>query len=497
MEGVPPEIFMSIFEWCAQWVHLKRSPRHSLAYTQVCRRWREVGLSAAVLWGDIDLSRPDMAMEWMQRSKGGPLYVYSSRGGPFHPKQLLHFPREHMHRVYSLDLFLFEDDMKTLLCSLGTSFPNLLRLTLETPSSTPPAILTSPPGSTALTHVILFRVAIPWDSLLGATSLVNLTIVNVGDNNFPPLSTLHAILRANETLEVIRLTSRSRIEGWKLELEKLNLPLLKSLDLTIPAHAIGIFFGTVEIPASCAIRLIPWNLVQLHDLCLPPRVSARPDIPSSVVRILPSSLQILRGGPEWSDSPNDLATSIVSSGSFGLSKLALGTSLGALGLITIMELASQSLRESSSEALQECLRGLPSLEILRVANNDLKTLLDVLSSPPYAHSTGALCPRLTTLAFGTWASLWYTFRDRWWQQIVDCTLRRRRMGALITTLRLIRCHGFNSKGTEEVHVHPNDPEDVLSHRLRSLEASSLPIRITPTYCSTEAQGTATPRGIVS
>ncbi|KAG6825215.1 hypothetical protein H0H92_004379 [Tricholoma furcatifolium] len=224
ISALPTEILIEVFSLCA-WEWLYDSPHgrkhpHRLAWTQVCRTWRDVALNTPRLWSHIDVCDVKLARECLLRSAEVPIHIASTPG-------LWNFPpatppeddplvslNSHAHRVQSISTLLFPEDLSHLFDFLGPSLPSLTSLTLRVPPVSSNFVLEGLPTSLpSLRKLRLGSVSVPWDMLChhtftsGSTcaGLTHLELSGLVSGEAPTLHQLLEIFRASQCLEEIRL----------------------------------------------------------------------------------------------------------------------------------------------------------------------------------------------------------------------------------------------------------------------------------------------------
>ncbi|KAF5349738.1 hypothetical protein D9756_008896 [Leucocoprinus leucothites] len=130
---LPTEILEHIFSICVSWLYTPKKPTHRIAWTQVCRQWRSIAFNSPRLWQCIDLADPRFAREFLVRSKTAPISIYSPSPLKVYSDDL----RVHAARLFSIDVFLFPDDMLDLFASIGSKLPTLTSLALKIPLCLP------------------------------------------------------------------------------------------------------------------------------------------------------------------------------------------------------------------------------------------------------------------------------------------------------------------------------------------------------------------------
>ncbi|EDR10790.1 uncharacterized protein LACBIDRAFT_293289 [Laccaria bicolor S238N-H82] len=450
---LPTELLLEIFIICVSWLytphgHNIKRIQHPLAFTQVSRTWRLASLSSPHLWSKIDLSNPLFASYFLQRSKKVPLSLTSS----LPPKLDVDMLAPHAHRLSSIDLFLFPDDMETLFTSIG---PCLSKSVTELSLKVPPvscciALNLSFPNVRKLT---LDCVSIHWESI---QNLTHLSLRIPVPEFCPSLPQLLAIFEKSPYMTYVRLENISpALPSPSLisqNQKTIHLPRLKELTISSPPLPISSLLSALTLSPHARIQLfsrLPPN-ADLHTL-FPlgglPFSSPGPTI--STIRLARYAMYLLRpNAPAWSDTPANVAFSLSSSLPVAIPTVnSLHRNILPLRLVTSLELATGVLIDLHRDELQRFFWSLVGLEELRIAFNDLTDILSCLSSSPSSSSSisspfvsfshddedgdtpppkiPCACPNLNSLTFNKPSDLWWHFRVNWLSLVLKCAKARK------------------------------------------------------------------------
>ncbi|KAJ2994882.1 hypothetical protein NUW54_g7481 [Trametes sanguinea] len=144
---LPPEILLEVFKHAIRQSDESRpssdsrhdrasteSARTLIQLTHVCKRWRNVALTASTLWTRIDDAHPERMVAFSRRSGSAPI---SMRLSQTDPHRIVKIIKEHAHRLTRLDLTLTSTGR-----FIGPLFkcetPLLQCLTISTPDSPNP-----------------------------------------------------------------------------------------------------------------------------------------------------------------------------------------------------------------------------------------------------------------------------------------------------------------------------------------------------------------------
>ncbi|KAI9062276.1 hypothetical protein FKP32DRAFT_1677429 [Trametes sanguinea] len=137
---LPPEILLDVFKNATlqsdeSWPNSdsrddrRVSARTLVQLTHVCKRWRNVALTASILWTRIDDANPERMVTFSRRSGSAPI---SMRLTQTDPHRIVRIMEEHAHRLTRLDLTLTSTGR--FIGPLFTCETPLLRfLTISTP----------------------------------------------------------------------------------------------------------------------------------------------------------------------------------------------------------------------------------------------------------------------------------------------------------------------------------------------------------------------------
>lgn len=104
---LPPEILSRIFSFIMSGINANTSVRRLVAFTYVCRYWRDVALSFPALWSNLVFANPNWAREMLTRSKKARLVIVEDCGVlPTSSLDILKDALNQLERVEEVDLVL-------------------------------------------------------------------------------------------------------------------------------------------------------------------------------------------------------------------------------------------------------------------------------------------------------------------------------------------------------------------------------------------------------
>lgn len=421
---------------------------------------RFVSLSAARLWGCIDLCDSRFAHEFLLRSGLAPIRLISTSP----PRLYIGDLQAHAIRVESLDVHLFPEDLINLFSSLGPDLGNLTSLSLRVPPVSTNSILDVTAHLPSLRRLALEGVSIPWNLCEGLT---HLSLRGLGPGYSPSLTQLRAIFQSSPNLERIRLGCISpsfHLSDPPPHQYLISLPRLREFFIAAKAPIILSILSSISLPSTARLQV---NCSQFDGLgalfpSSPGTMYTALDIRAvrlerEGVRLFPSAAQA------WLEDPADCVVSFGSAWpiSHFLSDVP---QFFDLTHVTALELGSMVLFAFPRQLLEHFFEHLPALEDLRVAFNvSLTDLLFVLSTPCVQSDSEStheerdghnlLCPHLRTISFGrTRDEGWSPFdeEDEEWLPLL-LTLARARHGAGVPLeiLEFTRCHGVSPRMCED------------------------------------------------
>lgn len=444
---LPIELLLEIFTICVSWLytphgHNVKHTQHPLAFTQVSRTWRLTSLSSPHLWSKIDLSNPLFAFHFLNRSKKAPLSLISALPLKLDTDMLA----PHAHRLSSIDLFLFPDDMESLFARVGPHLKSLTELSLKVPPvSCCLALDFSFPNVRKLT---LDCVSIKWEYI---QNLTHFSLRGLGPEFCPSLPQLLSIFEKSPYLTYVRLENITPPLS-SFSPNTIHLPHLKEMTISSPPVIISSLLSVLSLSPQARLQLfsrLPPNsdLHSLFPLGLP---FSSPPPAISTIRLARYATYLLRpSAPAWSNTPSSLAFSLSSSSPVALPSVnSLHLPVLPLSLITSLELATGVLIDLPHKDIQRLLRNLHNLENLRIAFNDLTDILSYLSpSSSSADNSNIPCPNpsLKSLTFNKPSDLWWHFRANWLPLVLSCALARKAHGCPFGRVEFVRCHGVEGE----------------------------------------------------
>lgn len=439
---LPTEILEQIFSICVSWLYLPKKPRYRLAWTQVCRQWRSISFNSPRLWQCIDLADERFAREFLRRSRTAPIAIYSPSPLKVSTEDL----RVHAHRLSSIDVFLFPDDMLDLFTSLGLNLPMLSSLSLKIPPVSSTFILETPVPS--LRRLSLDCVAVRWDAL---ADLTHLTLRGLCPKFSPSITQLHQIFSRSPLLEYIRLDT-IRPDNLDIPDRTLTLPHLRDFIISAKAPVITAilsrmsFVPTTRLQLTCAsfddLRTffpqglpfqVPINYLQIEGL-----------------RFARHASRFLRANARpWSEELQDMQFTLDSVSCIATPFLSSLPIVLNLSQITFLEFNTGVLLDLSLSSLQNFLLHTPNVHTIRTAFNVLQDLLNLLTQP-HPETQLHLLPTLSKISFSKPGDLWWHFSEHWLRSITQCVRNRKAYGCPLQTLEFIKCHGATMSALREL-----------------------------------------------
>ena len=168
---VPPEVFPEVFPLI---LNHCGGDEELIKLTHVCHRWREIFISHASLWTFLDCRNLDKTRAYLERSKTSPLWVWlDRRDGPF-PNDAFLLTVPHFHRLKSVSLNGFSNDLLQLTKYFRSPAPLLEELDIDVSGDNPAAIETTIFGGNLLSlhklrlHGVLTN--LPWRNMMNLTT---------------------------------------------------------------------------------------------------------------------------------------------------------------------------------------------------------------------------------------------------------------------------------------------------------------------------------------
>ena len=127
---IPPEALSLI-------THHRNTDKGLLTLTHVCRSWREIFISHASLWADLDCGTINKTRLFLKRSKTSPLRIHPTR---WFSKEALLLTVPHLNRLESLSLSKSSTNLLQLIEHLCSPSPFLKTLSLTVTHGEPLAL---------------------------------------------------------------------------------------------------------------------------------------------------------------------------------------------------------------------------------------------------------------------------------------------------------------------------------------------------------------------
>ncbi|KAI0700837.1 hypothetical protein C8T65DRAFT_657307 [Cerioporus squamosus] len=271
VDRMPPEILVNIFQlvqWATGWQsYTSQTTPAWISFTWVCRRWRDVALSAPLLWTSIRHAGFPRTRNWLpvflERTAGAPLDVdialQATDDACVGTLQTIQ-PYSPTIRRFRLRLDNPEEDVGPLVSPLIEEMRNVEELTLLTVlyygRMDAGTINASRNHLPQLTSLHLSGLHIPWSSSV-YTGLRSLRITSAA---YPPSThEFFEILRGCPDLEVlhfgIRLPATSASVAPESSFSVL-LPRMRQILLKGTTSEVDSIAQYVELPPSCSVDLL-------------------------------------------------------------------------------------------------------------------------------------------------------------------------------------------------------------------------------------------------
>lgn len=434
---LPTEILEQIFGLCVLWLYGHQKPKSRLAWTQVCRVWRQISFNSGRLWQCIDLCDSRLAHEFLIRSKTAPLSIISS--SPL--KLCIDNLHSHAERFESIEVYLFPDDVMSLFKNIGTNTVNLTTLSLKIPPISLNLYLDIPFPS--VRRLSLDAVAVQWNMCQGLT---HLSLRALGAGFSPSVSQLHTIFEASPRLEYIRLEDIAPAISTTTSDHTIPLCHVREMVIRAKSSVISAILAGISLPSHARLQL-GCSLFQDLQSLLPSGIPHHQDKrinPNSTLRLARHATHLLRSGSRpWSEESTETLISLSSTSCVSKPVLSSLHTIIDLSHITTLELGTGVLLDITIHALACFLARTTHLETLRVAFNNIGELFSALSASPLPHASAeVLCPRLATLSFSKPGDMWWHFSEHWVRPLLACAQARTLRAAPLAKLEFIKCHGI-------------------------------------------------------
>jgi hypothetical protein len=430
---LPNELVEAIFDLHVTWMYKERycSAVLFLAYTHVCRWWREIALSSPRLWRYIDVCRPTLALTLLPRARSSvPLSVVSSSS-----EMLRYYLRLHPYatRISEVDIDLWHLDIRQLF-RIGDSYPKLSSL----------RVISRRHGGVdddvelycdlpSLRRLSLDGVSVRWSSLVGLT---HLSVSDLCIAHAPSISQIHIVLQNSPLLESLALAFLVHTHSMEFHIQRrvIELPRLWDIHLCLCPDFTSSLLGGMLISSSARLRIGPFSdfdgflsifptvdgsyyphlritkhstlSIRLREIILRQsstspfgNVDLKPDLHIDLPRPTPAYSWILSDMPRLFDL-------------FALTLLELDI----IWAVDVQNIA---------RALYTLLTATPNLRTLRASQHGVECLSMVLGRPgPDRLEFDVLCPSLTRLSFGAPDQMWWDFPLLWLKPLVTCLEER-------------------------------------------------------------------------
>lgn len=406
--------------------------RFIVAYTQVCRWFRDVALTSPRLWRYIDLNRPRVAQVFLSRSRLAVplgLVAFSDRRLP--PTEWIAQSHNFGSRVREIDVELATIDLRRLLDALGSVLPQLhrLRLVNRKPHLTSQGYcLPTFTDLPSLRRLILHGVQLPWQTL---SNLTYLHIADLEEQLAPSLDEIYTLLANNRRLEHFQMAFVQSF-GWGHTRQAVELPHLKLVHLVLSSDLVPDVLALMSLPLSVHLRVGAFSSED-GFLSIFPKVDGQfyPHLVVTEASTLSIQLRTIRlhrsVPPPFSDDsvkpPPALTLLMPYPAPAYASILRDVPELFKLFALSTLELDIVWAVDEDGLAfnLYALLTATPNLVTLRASQHGAECLSRVLGKPGSDRlPTDVLCPRLTRLSFGAPDQMWWDFPQGWLKPLVAC-----------------------------------------------------------------------------
>ncbi|KAG6830251.1 hypothetical protein H0H87_008740 [Tephrocybe sp. NHM501043] len=398
ISSLPSEVLEHIFSFCVSWLYDARRKDRSLAWTQVCRKWRCVSLDAARLWHTIDLCDARLASLCLHRSASAPIHLITTSAWKLPcAGDIL---SAHAPRIQSIDVSLFPNDLEDLFQSCGPELIGLQSLSIEVPPVSSNFVLDASTRLPSLRCLTLRGVWIPWTKCQGLT---HLSLCRLTAGYSPTPAQLLAILEASPNIQDIYLDhiSPTPSETEFVPVSPIPLLSLRQFSITAKARQIHAILSFIMLPESAAL-IIDCHQFTTLDSLFPTTLYHIPNILVHAIRFMGARACIFaNSNPALSDlsaEPNIVlkAPCTAQAHAFLTHNPVLFTAN-----VTTIEIADVMYNDEfmTAGALNTFLSHFPALELLRLTSfTDLSDIVTTLSTPVAQH--GMPCQRLKSIWFG-------------------------------------------------------------------------------------------------
>ena len=288
IHGLPDEVILRIITFLKETHRLVSTRSHFeskslfdfqfssgwISATQVCRRWRVIGLTTPTLWTNIGWKNPIRTFSYLSRSGNSPLFVVLEDDifcGP-NPLRFVEVLIPHVSRIAVLDVCLSIDNLRTLATLFSASlFQNLTFLGLRVDGDGLDPLCAHISITAPVTHVIqdlkLQDVCIPWDSHI-YKGLKTLSLkYNDTEDCVPSMETFLDVLEANPELTTLIIHNagprgKTTTSPQSSTVRQVKLDHLTKFELSLGNRAIKQLLGHLSMPFTTYVSLG----YSLHDI---------------------------------------------------------------------------------------------------------------------------------------------------------------------------------------------------------------------------------------
>ncbi|KAK7060962.1 hypothetical protein VNI00_000697 [Paramarasmius palmivorus] len=200
---LPPEVLLQILSICAHRTNpsSRRSFRHVMAFSQVCRQWRALALQTSNLWTIIDLCNIAYASTYLTRSGDAHISLVAASPVIAYSESL----EKHKSRISSIHAVLFPDNMYALFRSIDASDTVLLSSLTELNLRIPPIadrVDLSCAQTPAVRKLTLEGVMVDWES---CQKLIVLKLVGLPATHAPSYRQLFGMFERSPSAKEIHM----------------------------------------------------------------------------------------------------------------------------------------------------------------------------------------------------------------------------------------------------------------------------------------------------
>lgn len=276
---LPPEILCYIFSW----VQIPYRLENTLLITSVCRHWRHVALADPTLWSVVELNQLDMALDFLERSRGSKIETSLVCGlaaeDGFDLSFIVGILFSSLLRTGSLRLSCTQQVIDKHASLLQSSRgPHLDKFHFRGEQG----LVQLPEGLFSgyhpnLLHVSLWSAVVPWDSpILSCLRSLDLTRIHeAGQLTMTELLYILSQCPMLERLSLVKAGPKFTLGEREADVPDLNLPCLTQFRMahsSIGMHrsAARILLSHLSLPEDISIELQCFSAVSIDMMTLLP-----------------------------------------------------------------------------------------------------------------------------------------------------------------------------------------------------------------------------------